>query len=118
MIRRPPRSPLFPSPPLSRSASGPYADRPPFAFTPRAMSAFMTLTGRPEDPPMRAGPPLSDLVAGLYGALGIVAALVRRERTGRGEMLDVSLLGGLVSFLGFHAPNYFEIGRASCRERV
>jgi crotonobetainyl-CoA:carnitine CoA-transferase CaiB-like acyl-CoA transferase len=53
---------------------------------------------------------VSDLVAGLYGALGIVAALVRRERSGQGETLDVSLLGGLVSFLGFHATNYFASG--------
>ncbi len=96
-------------------ASGPYADRPSFDFIAQAMSGFMSLNGREEDPPLRAGPPVSDLVAGLYGALGIAAALVRRERSGQGETLDVSLLGGLVSFLGFHATNYFASGVAPPR---
>jgi CoA:oxalate CoA-transferase len=91
-------------------ASGPYVDRPAFDFIAQAMSGFMSLNGRPEDPPMRAGPPVSDLVAGLYGALGILAALHGRNRTGRGETLDISLLGGLVSFLGFHATNYWASG--------
>ncbi|HEX2552457.1 MAG TPA: CoA transferase [Microvirga sp.] len=91
-------------------ATGPYAERPSFDFIAQAMSGFMSLNGREEDPPLRAGPPVSDLVAGLYGALGIAAALVRRERSGRGETLDVSLLGGLVSFLGFHATNFFASG--------
>ncbi|KAA2237216.1 CaiB/BaiF CoA transferase family protein [Salinarimonas soli] len=96
-------------------ATGPYADRPAFDFIAQAMSGFMSLNGRAGDPPLRAGPPVSDMVAGLYGALGIVAALVGRERTGRGEALDVSLLGGLVSFLGFHATNYFASGAAPPR---
>ena len=91
-------------------ASGPYVDRPAFDFIAQAMSGFMSLNGRAEDPPMRAGPPVSDLIAGLYGALGIVAALLGRERTGKGEMLDISLLGGLVSFLAFQATNHLASG--------
>ncbi len=96
-------------------ATGPYAQRPAFDFIAQAMSGFMSLNGRAGDPPLRSGPPVSDLVAGLYGALGIVAALLGRERTGRGEALDVSLLGGLVSFLGFHATNYFASGEVPPR---
>ena len=46
------------------------------------MSGFMAVTGAPDGPPMRAGPPVADLVAGLYGAFGVCAALVRRGRTG------------------------------------
>ncbi len=62
--------------------SGPYRDRPSFDFIAQAMSGFMSVTGEPDGAPMRAGPPIADLVAGLYGAFGVCAALVRRGRTG------------------------------------
>ena len=71
--------------------SGPYRDRPSFDFVAQAMSGFMSVTGEPDGAPMRAGPPIADLVAGLYGALGVCAALVRRGRTGRGETVGASL---------------------------
>ena len=58
--------------------SGPYRDRPSFDFVAQAMSGFMSVTGEPDGAPMRAGPPIADLVAGLQGALGVCAALVRR----------------------------------------
>src|SRR3546814_13718953 len=64
---------------------------------------------------MRAVPPISDLVAGLNGALGVVAALLRRERTGQGETLDVSLLGSMIGLLSFHASNYFASGELPTR---
>ena len=56
-------------------------DRPSFDFIAQAMSGFMSVTGEPEGAPMRAGPPIADLTAGLQGALGVCAALVRRGRT-------------------------------------
>src|ERR1700719_4392814 len=71
--------------------SGPYRDRPSFDFVAQAMSGFMSVTGESDGAPMRAGPPIADLVAGLYGALGICAALVRRGRTGHGETVGASL---------------------------
>lgn len=90
--------------------SGPYRDRPAFDFIAQAMSGFMSLNGDEEDPPLRAGPPISDLLAGMNGALGILAALVRRERTGKGDSLNVSLLGSMISLLSFHAVNYLASG--------
>ena len=57
---------------------GPYAERPSFDFIAQAMSGFMSVTGEPDGPPLRAGPPIADLVAGLWGALGVCASLVRR----------------------------------------
>src|SRR5271170_2891513 len=72
-------------------SSGPYRDRPSFDFIAQAMSGFMSVTGEPDGAPMRAGPPLADLIAGLQGALGVCAALVRRGRTGRGEQVGTSL---------------------------
>jgi CoA:oxalate CoA-transferase len=95
--------------------TGPYRERPSFDFIAQAMSGFMSVTGTADGPPLRAGPPLADLVAGLHGALGICAALVRRGRTGQGETVGASLNNGLVSMLGFLAANYFATGDESAR---
>src|SRR3546814_13895314 len=70
----------------------------------------MSLNGGQDDPPMRVGPPISDLVAGINGALGILAALLRRTRTGRGESLRVSLLNSMPGLLSFQATTYFSSG--------
>src|SRR5690349_7476027 len=70
---------------------GPYRDRPAFDFIAQAMSGFMSVNGFPDGPPLRAGPPISDLVAGAHAAMGILAALVRRERTGQGEEVATAL---------------------------
>ena len=90
--------------------TGPYRDRPAFDFIAQAMSGFMAVTGMPDGPPLRAGPPLADLVAGLHGALGICAALVRRNRTGHGDTVGASLNNGLMSLLSFLAANYLATG--------
>ncbi len=86
--------------------SGPYRDRPSFDFIAQAMSGFMAVTGEAGGPPLRAGPPIADLVAGLYGAIGICAALVRRGRTGAGDSVGSSLNNGLISLLAFLAANH------------
>src|SRR6201994_5083008 len=91
-------------------ASGPYRDRPSFDFIAQAMSGFMSVNGAADQPPMRSGPPVSDLIAGLYAALGIVAGLLREGRTGRGGSASVSLTGGLISVLGFMATDYLATG--------
>ena len=90
--------------------TGPYRDRPSFDFIAQAMSGFMAVTGPAGGAPMRAGPPIADLVAGLYGALGICAALVRRGRMGAGDTVGSSLNNGLISLLGFLAANHLATG--------
>jgi CoA:oxalate CoA-transferase len=92
-------------------STGPYRDRPSFDFIAQAMSGFMSVNGAADQPPMRSGPPASDLVAGLYAALGIVAGLLREGRTGEGGAAAVSLTGGLISFLGFMATDFLATGR-------
>ena len=94
---------------------GPYADRPSFDFVAQAMSGFMSVNGAANAPPMRAAPPISDLIAGSYAAMGILAALVRRARTGQGEEVTTSLTDGLTSMLAFLATNYFATGQLPLR---
>jgi crotonobetainyl-CoA:carnitine CoA-transferase CaiB-like acyl-CoA transferase len=90
--------------------SGPYRDRPSFDFIAQAMSGFMSVTGEPGGPPLRAGPPIGDLVARLYAALGVCAALIRRGRTGQGETIGASLNNAMISMLGFLAANSLATG--------
>jgi crotonobetainyl-CoA:carnitine CoA-transferase CaiB-like acyl-CoA transferase len=95
--------------------SGPYRDRPSFDFIAQAMSGLMAVTGMADGPPLRAGPPIADLVAGLQGALGVCAALVRRGHTGQGETVGASLNNGLIGMLGFLAANHLATGEEPAR---
>jgi crotonobetainyl-CoA:carnitine CoA-transferase CaiB-like acyl-CoA transferase len=94
---------------------GPYRDRPAFDFIAQAMSGFMSVNGTSDGQPLRAAPPISDLIAGLQGALGICAALVGRARSGRGERVGASLTNGLVSFLAYLAAEALESGQPPAR---
>jgi len=94
---------------------GPYADRPAFDFIVQAMSGFMSCNGRAEDPPMRSGVPIADLVCGLYAALGIAAALHGRDERTESSALSVSMLASLMSMLSFHGTNFLNSGVAASR---
>jgi len=89
---------------------GPYSDRPSFDFIAQAMSGFMSVNGAEGEAPARAAPPLSDLIAGAYAAMGVCAALVRRERTGRGEEVAVALTDAMIANLAFLATHTFATG--------
>ncbi len=93
-------------------STGPYVDRPAFDFIAQAMSGFMSVNGSPDGPPMRAGPPMSDLVAGLYAALGVVSALLARggPAAGRGQRVESTLTGGLVSLLAYFSAHQLATG--------
>lgn len=72
--------------------SGPYRDRGGFDLVAQAMSGIMSITGpKDADAPVKCGPPITDITAGLLAAIGILAALHHRERTGEGQMVDTSL---------------------------
>ena len=94
---------------------GPYADRPSFDFIAQAMSGFMSVNGAPDGEPQRAAPPLSDLIAGLYCAFGILAALHERGNSGIGQQVETSLTGGLVSMLAYLSAEYFATGEVPKR---
>jgi crotonobetainyl-CoA:carnitine CoA-transferase CaiB-like acyl-CoA transferase len=90
--------------------TGPYRDRPAFDFIAQALSGFMSVNGRADDPPLRSGLPMSDLIAGLYAALSIAAAIPRARATGVGQQAEVSLTNAMVSMLSYIATNYFASG--------
>jgi len=95
--------------------TGPYRDRPAFDFIAQAMSGFMSVNGAQEDAPARAAPPLSDLIAGSYAAMGVCAALVRRQRTGKGEEIAASLVDSMIANLAFLSAHYFGTGEQPLR---
>jgi formyl-CoA transferase/CoA:oxalate CoA-transferase len=93
-------------------ASGPYRDRPGFDQIAQGMSGFMSLTGTPESGPTRAGIAIGDLLAGIFAAQGVQLALLARERTGQGQVVETSLLEALVGVLSWGAGMFFENGQA------
>jgi len=78
---------------------GPLAQRPAYDIIAQAMSGLMSVTGAPEGPPMRVGESFGDLCAGLFAAWGILAALHGRERSGRGQHLDIAMTDSLFSMM-------------------
>lgn len=96
-------------------STGPYVDRPSFDFIAQAMSGFMSVNGPFEGQPMRAAPPVSDLIAGLYCAFGIVTALNARHNTGVGQNVEASLTNGLISMMAFLSAEYFATEKVPVR---
>ena len=87
-------------------ADGPYADRPGLDQIIQGVSGLMSVTGFEGGEPVRVGIPIADLLTGLFAAYGVLAALQARERTGRGQHVQTSLLEGMVGMLSFQAVRY------------
>lgn len=90
--------------------NGPYASRAGYDLMAQGMGGYMDLTGSPDGEPMRIGVPASDLFTGVYSAVGILAALARREKTGRGGLVDTALVDSTVGTLANQALNYLVSG--------
>ena len=90
---------------------GPYRDRPGFDQIAQGMSGLMSVTGNPEGPPMRAGAAVADMAGGLFAALGIMTALIERERSGRGQWVQSSLLHAGIALMDFQAARYLIEGQ-------
>ena len=86
-------------------STGPYADRPAFDFIAQAMSGYMSTNGTPETGPLRTAPPITDLVAGLYAALGAVAALRGRENGGPAQRVEASMMMSMLSLMAYLSAN-------------
>jgi crotonobetainyl-CoA:carnitine CoA-transferase CaiB-like acyl-CoA transferase len=83
--------------------TGPLRDRPSFDIVTQALTGVLSINGAPGEPPVKLGLPLGDMVGGIFGPIGILAAVAERERTGRGRLIDVSLFDGLLGMLGYLA---------------
>ncbi|MBV7486432.1 CaiB/BaiF CoA-transferase family protein [Bordetella sp. BOR01] len=84
-------------------STGPDTQRPAFDQVVQAMGGGMSITGTPEQGPTRSGIPIGDLGGGLFGAMGVLAALAERERTAHGQHVDVSMLDAQISLLNYMA---------------
>lgn len=91
--------------------TGPFTQRPAFDQVVQAMGGGMSITGTPESGPMRSGIPIGDLGGGLFGALGVLAALQKRTRTGVGEHVDISMLDAQISLLNYMATMHLMSGQ-------
>ncbi len=89
---------------------GPYAPRAGYDFIVQGMSGMMDLTGEPAGAPQKIGVAMADITTGLYAVIAIQAALAMRERTGRGQQIDMALLDTMTGVLANQAANYFGSG--------
>jgi formyl-CoA transferase len=95
---------------------GPYSDRPGMDQIAQGMSGLMSVTGFPEQGPVRAGAAITDVTAGLLAALGIMTALLEREVSGEGQWVQSSLLQAGIALMDFQAARYLMAGEVP--ERV
>ena len=95
--------------------TGPYAPRPGYDGLVQAMGGVMSLTGEPDGLPMKVGIPVADLFAGLYGCIGVLAALRHKEATGQGQQIDIGMLDTHVAWLANQGMNYLATGENPAR---
>ena len=91
--------------------TGAYRDRLAYDIVLQAMGGLMGITGESGRPPVRIGVALSDIGAGMYATIAILAALAARTRTNKGQWIDISLLDSTVSWMTYMAANYFATGK-------
>ncbi len=99
--------------------TGPRKDQAAYDFLIQAMGGLMSITGERDDKPgggpQKVGLPITDLMTGMYAAVGMLAALARRERTGEGEHIDLAMLDVQVGYLANQAQNYLVSGNTPRR---
>ncbi len=90
---------------------GPYRLLPGFDQVIQGMGGLMSVTGEPGGPPIKVGVAVADIAGGMFAAYGIMIALFNRQRTGKGQMIDVSLLDSQVAWLTYRAGSFFASGK-------
>ena len=93
---------------------GPYRDVKAYDLLIQGEGGIIATTGYP-DKPARAGLAIADIAAGMYSAIGILLALYQREKTGRGQFIDISMLDSIVSWLGYFPHHYWHAGEEPAR---
>jgi formyl-CoA transferase len=92
---------------------GPYAKRPGFDQIAQGMGGLMSITGEPGRGPMRVGIPVADLCAGLFAAMGVLTAIIEREKSGEGQWVNTSLLQAQIFMLDFQAARWLVSGEVA-----
>jgi formyl-CoA transferase len=95
--------------------SGPDADRPGYDLIVQGESGIMDLTGDPDGPPYKVGTAIADIVSGIMGAHGILLALYARKRTGRGQLVEISMLDVTAGLLAYNSGIFFATGQSPTR---
>jgi crotonobetainyl-CoA:carnitine CoA-transferase CaiB-like acyl-CoA transferase len=90
--------------------TGPYRSRPGYDIVGQAMGGLLSITGWPDSPPTRSGTAIGDILSSLFATIGIIAALNVRERTGKGQLVDVSLVDSVYAALENIPQKYFVEG--------
>jgi len=96
--------------------TGPYASRAGYDLMAQGMGGFMSLTGMAGGEPTRAGVPVADIFTGVYAVVGVLAALIERQKTGRGTLVDAALIDSQVGVLANQALNYLVSGKVPTRQ--
>src|SRR5207302_4050407 len=91
--------------------TGPYRERAGYDFLVQAMGGLMSITGEPDGEPMKVGVAITDILTGMYASTAVLAALAHRERTGRGQQIDLALLDVQVAMLANQAQSYLVTGQ-------
>jgi crotonobetainyl-CoA:carnitine CoA-transferase CaiB-like acyl-CoA transferase len=91
---------------------GPLADKGGFDLVAQGFAGLMSITGEPGRPPVKTGNPVSDINAGILATVGILAAWAHRQRTGRGQVVDTSLMEAALQQTYWHAASYFATGES------
>jgi formyl-CoA transferase/CoA:oxalate CoA-transferase len=92
--------------------NGPYRHKPGYDLILQGMGGLMTMTGEEGGAPIKIGVAITDIAAGMFGAYGIVLALLSREKMGKGQYVDISMLDCQVSWLTYQAGAFFATGKS------
>ncbi len=95
--------------------TGPRSKQPGYDAVIQAEGGLMSITGAADGPPYRLGVAIADIVSGMFAAYGVAMALFARERTGRGQAVDIAMLDSVAALLTYQAGNYFASGKVPSR---
>jgi crotonobetainyl-CoA:carnitine CoA-transferase CaiB-like acyl-CoA transferase len=95
--------------------TGPRRKEPGYDAVMQGEGGLMSITGSPDGPPYRLGVAIADIVSGMFAAYGVVLALFARERSGKGQAVDVAMLDAVAALLTYQAGNFFASGKVPAR---
>ncbi len=95
--------------------NSPYREKPSFDVMIQGEAGLMSITGFPDGPPQRVGVAIADILGGFHAVEGILLALLVRQKTGKGQFIDVSLMDSIIAILTYQAGNFLATGEAPMR---